>query len=246
MSYFFLDYENDVNFDNIIIGPNIRFDNNSSRNYMYYIDGSPKEILIKMPLTRLIYNFQNLKFNQTKLPLYPMYDKLKKFLSFIKTLEKYVQSQIETESIFCNSIDKYNSLKTIKININPDLKITSVLEGLKMSDLQQNGEVEFIIKICYIFNNNSRYGLKLSACQLKYTPPIEQLDIDFYSETPTIIQHNTILSNINNRKKDNDKNILLDNNVKIINTSPQMLFNKIIPSAKDLQNMISRLKKPQE
>ena len=89
MSYYFLDYENDVNFDNIIIGPNIRFDNNSSRNYMYYIDGSPKEILIKMPLTRLIYNFQNLKFNQTKLPLYPMYDKLKKFLSFIKTLEKY-------------------------------------------------------------------------------------------------------------------------------------------------------------
>jgi hypothetical protein len=241
MSYHILDYENEVNFDNIIIGPNIRFDNNSSRNYIYYIDNSPKEILLKMPFTRLIYNFQNLKFNQTKLPLYPMYDKLKKFLSFIKTLEKYIQSQIETDSIFCNSIEKYNSLKTIKININPDIKISSVLEGLKMSDLQQNGEVEFIIKICYIFNNNSRYGLKLSACQIKYTPPIEQLDIDFYSDTPGIN-----IPNINNRKKESDKNILLDNNVKNINVPPPSLFNKIIPSVKDLQTMIKNLKKPQK
>jgi hypothetical protein len=233
MSYYFIDYENEVNFDNIIIGPNIRFDNNSSRNFIYYLDNSPKEILIKMPLTRLMYNFQNLKFNQTKLPMYPIYDKTKRFFNFIRALENHVQLNIDTESIFCKSIEKNNTLKTIKINFNPNLKISSVLEGLKINDLQQNGEVEFIIKICHIFNNNSRYGLKLSVYQLRYIPPIEQLDIDFYANLPKI----------NNVKKEDDHiKTLLDNNMKL---SPPLLpnLNKIIPSVKDLQSMISKLKK---
>ena len=180
-----------------------------------------------------MYNFQNLKFNQTKLPLYPIYDKTKKFFNFIKTLENYVQANIDTESIFCKSIEKYNTLKTIKINFNPNLKISSVLDGLKINDLQQNGEVEFIIKICHIFNNNSRYGLKLSVYQLRYIPPIEQLDIDFYANLPKI---NSV------KKEDENVKTLLDNNMKL---APPLLpnLNKIIPSVKDLQSMISKLKK---
>jgi hypothetical protein len=59
-----------------------------------------------------------MKFNQIKLPLYPIYEKTKKFFTFIKLLENYVKENIETNSIFCKSIEKTNTLKTLKIKLN--------------------------------------------------------------------------------------------------------------------------------
>ena len=59
MSYYLFDSENEINFEKIVIGKIIKFDENINRIYIYYIDTVPKEIFIKFPSTRIIYSYKN-------------------------------------------------------------------------------------------------------------------------------------------------------------------------------------------
>ena len=86
MSYHVIDFNDNIDFDydNILIGKRISNDDETAKYYMYYVLDSPKELYIKLPKIRYIYNLVNYKYNQLNIPLYPLWDKLSKFLKFIK------------------------------------------------------------------------------------------------------------------------------------------------------------------
>jgi hypothetical protein len=184
MSYYLLDFEKEVDFNKIIIGNEIIMENQTSRYYIYYLDEQPKEIFIKMPLIRLIYSYQNTKFNQIKLPIYPSWDKTNKFVAFIKKFERHIKKNIKTDSCFSSCFDEYNNLKSLKINLNNNIKIKSNLPNATIQDLRCGGEAEFIIKLSHIFDTNGNFGLKMNGYQLKYFPSVEQLCIDFWDDEP--------------------------------------------------------------
>jgi len=126
MSFYLLDFtldEIDFNFDNIIIGKKIPIDDDSSKYYIYYQkneDDIYKELYIKLPKIRCIYNLSNYKYNQLNIPIYPSWKKTVKFIQFMKEFETNINNcflkkfnNIEYSSI----IYKKNLLNFIKINI---------------------------------------------------------------------------------------------------------------------------------
>ena len=74
MSYYILNINEDIDFNNIIIGKEVKISDNISKIYLYWYDTKPKDIYIKTPSLRIIHNFKHLKFNQIKMPIYPLWD----------------------------------------------------------------------------------------------------------------------------------------------------------------------------
>ena len=186
-NYIILDYNKEYDNDKFIIGKEVKsmFDNThiGSKYYLYYMDEMPKDIYIKLPLIRLIYNYKNIKFNQIKLPIYPSWDKTIKFLSFIKKLELFIKRSITTKSKFTSIIDKSEDIKTLKLSIE-NTKITSILDNITLQDFKKGGQVEIICKLSNIYDANEKYGININAYQIKYFPSVEELDIDFYDDIP--------------------------------------------------------------
>jgi hypothetical protein len=180
MSYYLIDIDTELDFSKLIIGNTLHINDDLQKVYIYYMDETPKEIYIKIPPLRLIYNYKNLKFNQIKLPIYPNWDKTKKFVKLIKKLEKFIRLNVNCENaIFVNSIEKNNNISSIKLNIPTNLKINSVI-STSLADLKINGEIECIINISYVWLKKNSYGLSLSCYQLRYNPRVEEKNIDFF------------------------------------------------------------------
>ena len=79
---------------------------------------NPENLIIKSPPIRLIYNYDNQRFNQISFPLYPSYDKLKRFIKLINRLENYIQEMINKPDLtFVSNIKKNNNIKNIKQQI---------------------------------------------------------------------------------------------------------------------------------
>jgi hypothetical protein len=171
MSYYIHDFKNDFDFDKLIITKQIKIDNNSFRYNLYYLDDVPKDLFIKLPPIRLIYNYSNLKYSQIKLPLFPQYDKILKCLSFFKKLQKIIKEKLALNKIFSNSIEKKDNLKLLKFNISPEFK-----------DLKTNGELTGLINISYIWENENSYGLSLSLSKFNYTPKVENFNDIFIDD----------------------------------------------------------------
>lgn len=254
MSYYLIDINKDFDFDKIIISNKIVLDDTTNRYYLYYMDDKPKEICIKIPPVRLLYNYENMKYNQIKLPLFPVWEGTLNFISFMKKLEKKVKKTINSENTFYSCIENYNDLKQIKLFLSKNLKITSTLKDLQFSNFKQQSEIEFIIKIPYVYEKNDSIELTISGYQVKYTPSIDNLDIDFWDDEPKSkkIIDNDYTSSIKNTSnipeqitpftpiiKNNQYN---QNNNKNNNNKPQPKIS-IIPSKQDLLNAISKLKK---
>ena len=206
MSYYLIDIDTKLDFNKIIIGDIININENLQKIYIYYLDEIPKEIIVKIPPLRLMYNYKNLKYNQIKLPIYPNWNRTKKFIKFIKKIEKFIKLNINySDYNFINSIDKNENISSIKLNIPPNLKIYSTnntsSNDILLGDLKINGEIECIINISYIWLKNKSYGLSLSCYQLKYTPRVDDIDIDFFDKPlKKIVQVDTVKkSNINNK-----------------------------------------------
>jgi len=237
MSYYLLDFEsykNDFDFNNLIIGKKIKLDNNNSKYFIYYQteNDNPKEIYIRLPRIRLIYNLANSKYNQLNIPIYPNWEQTNKFVDFILKLESDIESCFANKSKeWVSILNKKNSLNFIKTSIYENFKITSDIENKKinLNDFQINGQVDIVIKISSIWNKNDKIGLSSQLYQIKYLAPPEQLDINFIDpeEKKEIINTQEILI----------KPIMKTEEIKVM--PPQI---KLVPNIKDLEKAINKLK----
>lgn len=223
MSFYLLDFtldEIDFNFDNIIIGKKIPIDDDSSKYYIYYQkneDDIPKELYIKLPKIRCIYNLSNYKYNQLNIPIYPSWKKTVKFIQFMKEFETNINNcflkkfnNIEYSSI----IYKKNLLNFIKINVYDKIKVFQNNKLISINEFKINSELEIFIKLSYIWSKNNKIGLSSNLFQIKYFPSPDNLEID------------KIINERNNEEIDIKK--------------PLGFFP---PSVQDLQNAINKIKK---
>jgi hypothetical protein len=162
MTYLIKDFE-DFNFNNIIFGEKIITNEDNGKYYIYYAsnetNGVPKEIHIQVPETRLLYNMTNHKYTQVNIPLYPTWNKINIFTTFIDNLESHIKSTLlkkKKKYEFSNLINNKNNINNIKTNLTEDLD--KVLSTLKI-----NQEIIMIIKLSYIwykkYDDVLRYGL---------------------------------------------------------------------------------------
>ena len=189
MSYYLYDFEEEFDYDKLIIGDKIKLENNSYRQYIYYLDKTPKDFYIKLPSIKLIYSYKNNKYNQIKMPLYPMYDKTSKLVSFLKKLKKKIKEINETDKKYSDSIEKKENLKLLKINIHNDFKVTHKNEKIDIKELKTTSEIYGIINIPYIWENENSYGLSLNVTKMFYTPKIEDDFVDFIDNKSSIINY---------------------------------------------------------
>ena len=217
MSYYLYNFEEEIDFDKIIIGDKIKLENDTFRYYIYYLDDTPKDFYIKLPPIKLIYSYKNNKYNQIKIPLYPIYDKITKFISFFKKFKKKIKENIIINKNYSESIEKKDNLKLLKININNDFKVNYKNEKLSIQELKVTSEICGIINISYIWENENSYGLSLYITKMIYTPKIYDDNVDFID----IIKYNNEI--IKDDDKKNIKNEIIIQNPKLT-ISPSLLL----------------------
>lgn len=248
MSYYLIDFGSpkvDFNFDNLIIGKKIKLDNDNSKYYIYYQPENeiPKEIYIRLPRLRLIYNLANSKFNQLNIPIYPNWEQSNNFVNFIQKLESDIEECFSNKANkeWISIINKKNSINFIKTSTYEKFKITSDIENKKISfnDFQINGQIDVVIKISYVWNKNNKIGLSSQLYQIKYFAPPDQLEINFIDpeeKKKEIINADEIL--IKSIKISEESiNKAVPNNL----IPPQIGFN-LVPNVRDLQKAIKKLK----
>ena len=224
MSYYIIELnktDNNFNFDNIIIGRKIE-GTDIAKYYIYYYDMEPKEIYLRLPRIRLIYNMDNYKYNQLKIPLYPNWDKLNNSIEFIKSFEQTIIECFKTKKInkeLCSLISKKNNLNFIKASISENIKSTITDNNMKI-----NGEIEIILKLSYIWTNETMIGLSSQLYQIKYHAPPENIDMFQDKKSNTIICNEVRISD-----------------TPIVGNKSQPI--KMIPSVTDLMNAMKNLKK---
>ena len=249
MSYYLIDIDTKLDFSKIIIGNTININEELQKIYIYYLDETPKEIFIKIPPIRLIYNYKNLKYNQIKLPIYPNWDKTIKFIKLVKKIEKFIRLNINCEnSIFVNSIDKIDNLSSIKLNISPQLKINSTINNISLSDFKINSEIECIINISHVWLKTNSYGLSLSCYQIKYFPRVDEESIDFFDDPIKDYTNDYTISNINNKDytitNTNNKDYTINNkNYNIYESAPINVKPLMLISSSILNDAITKLNK---
>ena len=184
------DTSNNYSFDNIIIGKKIKLNNNISKYYIYYqddINDSPKDLLIKIPKTRLIYKLGFSTFKQEQIALYPNYDLLQNFIIFFKEFEQNISKCFISkfpDLQLNSSIIKKDNINFIKLKFDDTLKISSSLNKLlTLKNLNTNSQIELIIKINNIWIKDDKFGLHLSLYQIKYYPSIIELNTNFFDDS---------------------------------------------------------------
>jgi len=230
MSYYLFEIDNEIDYNNIIIGKKIKFEN-TSRYYIYYLDLKPKEMYIRLPSIRIINSYKNNKYNQIKLPIYPSWATNKKFIKFIKYFEKYIINKINIPKTFISCLDNINNINNIKININLDFKIHSNLNTtpITIKDLKLNNEIEGIISVPFVWENEEKYGLSINIKQLKYI--YDEIDNDILNKN---IETKNLLDNVINEK------VIINNDLLEI---PTKQIPKFVISPLLLKNAIKKLKK---
>jgi len=192
MSYYVLNINDDIDFNNIILGKEVKVSDTISKIYLYWLDNKPKDIYIKMPPSRLIYNFKNLKFNQIKIPIYPLYSLNENLITFFKKLEKIIQQKIKISKPYSSVLEKKDKITTLKVNIPSDVKIKSKIANMTIENFKVNSELEGVISLPWIWIKDDSWGLSLYGYQFKYTPRVDELDISFYDEEPVKTKQNQV------------------------------------------------------
>ncbi len=241
MSYHLIDFSaKDINwnFDNVVIGKKIKMDESSSKYYIYYEhDDELKEIYIKLPKLRQIYNLGNAKYSMNKIPIYPNWDQTNNFVEWIQELESNIFDCFpkKTDRELSSLISKKNNLTFIKTNFIEPYKITSDIDNknISLADFKINGQIELVIKISYIWSRENKIGLSSQLYQIKYLAPPDQLNINFIDPEPKyvspIIQNKPIIKP--------------EINVQVKNTvQPETKSVKMVPSLDDLNKAIKQMK----
>lgn len=212
MSYYLIDFEKNFNynFNNIIIDGKIVLDTNNYKHFIYYDDNNEaKEIFIKIPKIRVIYDFENIKYNNIKIKINPLFNKTNNFIEFIKKLEEDIRNhelfikkkkKYEFSSIITNEENNYY-LKTF-IN-RENVKITSDKnKNLEFNEIRTGGEIQIILKLSHIWLKNKKIGLSSQIYQIKYFHTPIQKDFDFFEEEKVVkvIQNQEEKNNIFNEE----------------------------------------------
>lgn len=253
MSYYLIDFSkksNNFNFDNLIIGKKIKIDQENCKYYLYYQtnqEETPCEIYIRLPKIRLIYNMANHKYDKLAIPIYPNWDLTNNFVEWIKKFELDIQECFSESKIpreFVSILGKKNMLNLFKCYINDKPKITSNLEDkpIGLSDFKINGQIEMVIKLSYVWANNTKYGLSSSIYQIKYHGPPEQLDINFIDPEP--VKKPIYISPAPPIVFKQSSSTIAEPTIKPKQEQqlPAQIPIKMIPSLKDLQKAIKSLK----
>jgi hypothetical protein len=182
MSYYIIKNETMKHFDNnkIIFGEKITNGENK-KYYIYYEDNDAKEIYIKMPKIRMIFNnFINQKYNIINIPIYPLWNVTQEFINFINHLELIIQDTISTKNSFCSLLSKKNGITNLRLSIDKP----KIIGNIPFNDFKINSEIELMIKISSVWINKKTklYGLSCNLYQIKYHAPPEQNIIDFIDE----------------------------------------------------------------
>lgn len=231
----------DFDFDNLIIGRKISTeDTPNSKYYIYYQKDEndiPKEIYIKYPKFRLIYNLANYKYNQLNIPIYPNWQKTNNLIKFIKNLENNILECFNKKNIdaqLVSLINKKNSISFIKTSINENIKITSNIDNnnIKLNDFKINSEIEIVNKLSYIWNKDNKFGLSSQLYQIKYYGLPEQTNINFID-----------MNNIYIKSEPIPKQNNIINTIITIKDLPPNRLNFKIPSALELKSARSKLNK---
>ncbi len=264
MSYYLIDFGSpkiDFNFDNLIIGRKIKTDQENHKYYIYYQkdqNETPKEIFIRLPRLRLIYNLANQKFNQLNIPIYPNWDLTNNFIKFIQNLESDINECFinkKTNKEWISIINKKNSLNFIKTSTYDKYKTTSDIEDKKitLNDFKINGQIDVVIKLSYVWCKNNKMGLSSQLYQIKYFAPPDQLDINFIDPVepkpkqiygPPIPPPLPFLNQL--KEKELNPEDIITKSMKLAGKPasllPPQIGLKIIPDVKDLQKAIKDLK----
>ena len=92
------------------------------------------------------------------------------------------------------------------MNITQNVKISSPI-CTSIYDLKINGESETLCNISYVWIKKPSYGLSLSCCQIKYTPRIDELEIDFFDVKKQNIIKKEIIDIPEKKEKEKGNNI---------------------------------------
>ena len=252
MSYYLIDLSNkspDFNFDDFIIGKKIRYDNERYRHYIYIqneMSETPKEIYIRLPKIRLLYNIANNKFKQLSIPLYPNCELINNSIEFINKLESNIEECFTNKNLvrdFTSIISKKSLLNYIKMDLTDKIKITSNIKNQKITfnDFRINGEIEIVLKLSYIWGKLNKIGLSSQLYQIKYYAPPEQLNIDFLDFNKQEEISNPIIYNVPNIPAAPLLDLEKFNKNQDINTNKT--FIKMVPTQKDLEQSIKKLRK---
>lgn len=213
MSTYLVDFDKetqDFNYENLLIDNKLEINKDTYKYFIYYVDkNSAKEIYIKTPKIRLIYNWSNLKYYHLKIKITPLYDKTNAFIEFIKKLEEEIIIKLpikkKNKLEFKSLIEENNSyyLKTFydenKIKITSDLNKT-----YKLTDFKANAEIQLVIKLNNIWQKNGSYGISSQLYQIKYYAPPEDHDLNFFDEVK-YIPIKKIESKLENKVEETEK-----------------------------------------
>lgn len=216
MSYFLINDTFDIN--KLIFADKICTDDNMSRYYLYYEDNDSKEIYIKLPKLRMIFNnFINQKYSSINIPIYPIWERTEKCINLIHEIETKIQDIFNTKYKFHSLISEKNGLVLFKMKMKDIPLITSTLnKNVTFNDFKINSEIELVVKISYIWlsKKTKKYGLSCQLCQIKYNGLPEQQNIDFIDEKP--------IKKIHVHESESNKNINSINNINNIQNRPKM------------------------
>ena len=260
MSYYVLNNEIFKDLDTtklgskLVFGDKIVSDNNVSKYYLYYTDkNETKEIYIRLPKTRMIFNnFYNQKYSTINIPIYPLWERTEEFINFITMFEEIISTAFKTKLVFNSLISIKKSLKLFKMSMKDKPKITSNLnKEITFNDFKINSEVELVVKVSYVWLSKklNMYGLSCHLSQIKYCGTPEQSFIDFIDEPiikpyipppPPMFNMSQIETGKKLNADDVFKRSLANSGFSIIPT-----ISKIVPSMKDLADALKKLKKKQ-
>lgn len=203
MNYYVHNLNNEFDFNKLIIGKKINIDENISRYYLYYLDKDkrPKDFYIKLPSIRLIYSYKNNKYNQIKLPLFPVYDETKKLTGFLKKLRSHIEESMKSTKKINNPIEKKDNLKLLKLHLANDLKIKHNNDNLQITDLNVNSEIQGIINIPYVWENEINMGLTIIISKIFYYPKIESELLFIDDFMPEIKYNNETRQHLNENRQ---------------------------------------------
>jgi hypothetical protein len=231
-------------FNNIVIGKKISTNDNMAKYYLYCqneMSEVPKEIYIRVPRLRLIYNMANQKYSMIKIPIYPNWETTDKFVDFIKNMEEEIFNTLNKKNETSSLISKKNGLLLLKTKLPDNVKITSNLnKEVSLNDFKINGMIELVIRISCVWVKENKMGLSSQIYQIKYFAPPEQLDINFIDE-PIPSQVVKIPSFQGPPIHNMPSSISLPPPPK--NVIPDQIGVRMVPSIKDLQGALKKLKR---
>lgn len=190
MSTYLIDFDKEINFnpDNLIIDHRIDINKDTYKYLLYYSDkNSAKEIYIKTPKIRLIYDWANIKYSHLKIKISPKYEKTNSFIDFIKKLEEDIINKIPIKKKkleFRSLLEENNAFYLKTFYDENNIKIISDVKdkSYKITDFKANAEIQLVIKLSNIWQKNGNYGISSRIYQIKYYAPPEDHDLNFFEE----------------------------------------------------------------